>query len=189
MDTLKEKIEQKIKEGKIKMKPRSVFVFKTIFLIAVILILFLSAIYIANFVLFIFHEHAEVFRALYISPFNAQKIFEFIKIIPGLLLLLFVILIICGFVLIKDFSFAYRRSRLGLFVVIFLALILFLISFHFLIDGDFHFARFGEKGEVPFLQKVHMYYRPDDFIRMDARNLPEGAFPSNRIRIVLPLNR
>lgn len=181
--SLAEKLEEKIKEGKIKMKPKWFFVLKTIFNISFIFILFLGAIYLGNFILFIFHEHKTIFDSLNVNPFNADKILNFVKMIPGLLFLLLIIFIFTLYKLIKDFAYIYRKNFLYIVFILLILVISAVVNFHFIFDKDFRFARFGEKGEMPFLQGVHKYYRPDFY--------PDKSFDAKRPlreKLILQIN-
>ena len=116
MQNLKEdlinKINKKIKENKIKMKPKIFFILKGFLLTSFLLIFFLAAIYIGNFILLIFHEYRDVVNDLNISKFDFYKFLNFLKMIPGLLIIFFIIFVFSFYKLIKEHSFVYRKSRL-----------------------------------------------------------------------------
>lgn len=160
-NNLVEKIENKIKQNKIKMKPRWHFIFKTAMIISFVCILLLVIIYIGNFILFIFHEQGQVVDVLSVGHSSARSILEFIKSIPVLLVLLISIFIFSLFKLVKDYAFVYRRNIFYLIFFFIIFVVTIVVNIHMFLDREFQMARFGEKGEIPFLQNVHKYYLGD----------------------------
>ena len=171
-ESILEKVEGKIKSKNIKMKPKWYFIFKSILVISFFCILFLATIYIGNFILLIFHEHKEVFDSLNINPFNFFRIMEFVKTIPMLLFLLVIVFIFSLYKLIKDYAFVYRNNFLYVTLILILAILFIVINIHIFLDKDFRAAKFGERGELPFIRYLHSYYRPD-FMLKDM-NLPDA---------------
>ena len=165
------KIEEAIRDKKIKMKPRWYFVFKSIMIISFISILLLAMIYVGNFILFIFHEHKRAFDILNIDPFGFRAILEFIKTIPALLILLIILFIFSLYKLIKEYSFVYRKNILYIILFLIVFIVAAVANIHLFLDREFQIARFGERGEIPFLQNVHRYYLGDKFLE-NENNLP-----------------
>lgn len=154
-----EKINTKIKENKIKMKPRIFFMFRGFLVMSFVLILLLASVYIGNFILLIFHEHNEVLDMPHVNPFHFHEFLEFLKIIPGLLILLLIIFIVSLYKLIKDHAFVYRKNILYIIGVLFLILIATVINIHIFLDNDFKKIRSGERGGLPPINFLHKYYR------------------------------
>jgi glycosyltransferase involved in cell wall biosynthesis len=163
MENLKEdlikKINEKIKDNKIKMKPRFYFVLQGFLLMSFILIIFLGALYIGNFILLIFHEHVEAIDFLHIDSFDFHKFLDFLRIIPGLLILLLLVFIFSLYKLIKGHSFVYRKNILYIILILFLILIITVMNIHLFLDRNFDRIKFGEKGELPVVFYLHKYYR------------------------------
>lgn len=160
-DNLINKINTQIKENKIKMKPKFFFIFQGFLLISFVFIMFLAILYIGNFILLIFHEHREALEFFHISNFNLHKFLDFIKMIPGLLILLFFIFTYSLYKLIKDYSFVYRKNILYTILVLFLILFVTIFNIHTFLDNDFKRIKFGEKGEIPGMIYLHKYYRKE----------------------------
>lgn len=170
-DDLIKKINEKIKDNKIKMKPRFYFVLQGFLLMSFILIIFLGALYIGNFILLIFHEHQEAIDFLRINSFDLHKFLEFLRIVPGLLILLLFIFIFSLYKLIKDHSFVYRKNILYIISFIFLILVIVVMNIHIFLDRNFDRIRFGEKGEVPVVFYLHEYYRRGHFLPLISNAL------------------
>ena len=170
-DDLIKKINEKIKDNKIKMKPRFYFILKGFLIMSFISTIFLGALYVGNFILLIFHEHGEVMDFLRIDRFDFRKFLDFLKIIPGLLLLLLFMFVFSLYKLIKDYSFVYRKNVLYTILFLFLILILTVINIHRFLDRDFNRIKFGEKGELPGVIYLHKYYRGDRILPMFDKDI------------------
>jgi hypothetical protein len=77
---IQEEIKEKIRAGEIKMKPKLYFILKGILIFTFIAILFLSIIYIGNFVGLILHERNDIYDL--VKEFNTKNFFLFIKALP-----------------------------------------------------------------------------------------------------------
>lgn len=147
------KIEEAIKNKKIKMKPRWYFILKSVLVLSLFLILLLITFYLSDFVFLIFHEYNK-----YIDKI---VVLEFLKVVPLILVLLIIVFLFSLYKLIHDYSFVYRKNILYVILCLLLAIVVILINVNIFLDKDFKFARFGEKAEVPFLQNIHKYYLVD----------------------------
>ncbi|MFO0743885.1 MAG: hypothetical protein U0469_02435 [Candidatus Paceibacterota bacterium] len=157
------KIEEVIKSKKLKMRPRWYFVLKTILIMSFSLILFLITIYLTDFVFFIFHEHQKFVPSMAFT--------DFLKTIPVIILLLIILFLFSLYHLVSEYSFVYRKNILYVILILLMSIILIIVNLNIFIDKDFKVARFGEKGEVPFLQNVHKYYIGDKY-----KNLKKDLF-------------
>lgn len=180
-DDLIKKINEKIKDNKIKMKPRFYFVLHGFVLISFILILFLAALYIGNFILLIFHEHQEAIDFLHINSFDFHKFLDFLRIIPGLLILLLFIFIFSLYKLIKDYAFVYRKNILYIILFLFLVLMVAVINIHLFLDRNFDRIKFGERGELPGIIYLHEYYRGNELRSLYLKTLPPLRNLKNKI--------
>jgi len=163
---IEEKIKSKIRAGEIKMKPKWYFVLKAILIFTFILILFLSIIYIWNFVGLIFHERNEA-RDL-VKEFTPENFFLFIKAFPWLLFTLILIFLFTLYRLVSKYSFVYKRPFIYSIFFILILIIAIIINIR-IFDKGFKIAKFGEKGEASFLKDIHMRYRPEAFIKLPPR--------------------
>ncbi|MDQ1282070.1 MAG: hypothetical protein QG630_421 [Patescibacteria group bacterium] len=174
-DDLIKKINEKIKDNKIKMKPKFYFVLQGFLLMSFILIMFLASLYIGNFILLIFHEHQESINFLRIDSFDFNNFLEFLKIIPGLLILLLFVFIFSLYRLIKDHAFVYRKNILYIILFLFLILTIVVINIHIFLDRNFDRIRFGEKGELPVVSYLHKYYRGNRLKPSGFKDLPNKS--------------
>lgn len=173
---IKNKILEKINSGQIYMKPKWFFVVRFIFRLVFAFIAFFAVLYIVSFTALLFKEkgHVDLFG------FGPQGMHLFINTIPWLLMFAFLVLMVLLEILVRKFSFVYKKPLLySLFLLIFTVL---LASFTLMkIDRDFRFARFGEHPEVPFFGPMHKYYRGDfDKRPMNRKMYKEDGFMKNR---------
>lgn len=166
--TIEEIVNDSIKSGKIIMKPKWHFVLKTILRVLSVIILFFVIIYLLNFIGLVTHERD--FNILDLSPRGMRA---FMVAVPWVIVLLSMFLLSVFYILVKKFSFVYRKPLVyGFFGIIFL--IVFIGFIVHIIDAKFRFARFGEGERVPVLGPMHKYYRGEmkdrkNFDRMEKR--------------------
>ncbi len=115
-----DKVLEKIKSGRIKMRPKAHFVLKTVLAALGFILIILFVLYLISFIVFTLRM-----SGIWFAPgfgFYGIKIFLFS--LPWLLILTAIILIIILEILVKYFSFAYRRpilySILGIIALVFL---------------------------------------------------------------------
>ena len=102
------KVLEKIKSGRIKMRPKAHFVLKTVLAALGFILIILFVLYLISFIVFTLRM-----SGIWFAPgfgFYGVKIFLFS--LPWLLILIAIILIIVLEILVKYFSFAYRRPIL-----------------------------------------------------------------------------
>jgi hypothetical protein len=114
------KVLEKIKSGRVKMRPKAHFVLKTALVALGFILIILFLLYLISFIVFTLRM-----SGIWFAPgfgFYGIKIFLFS--LPWLLILIAIILIIVLEILVKYFSFAYRRpilySILGIIALVFL---------------------------------------------------------------------
>jgi hypothetical protein len=112
MNNIREIILERIKQGEVAMRPRWQFVLLTVLWALGILITFLSTVYLLSFVLFVLSRTGLIFA----PQFGWQGFVFFILASPWLLLSLVALFGFVLYLLIKHFSFSYRRSWLYSFV-------------------------------------------------------------------------
>lgn len=174
-DDLIKNVTEKIKDNKIKMKPKFYFVLHGFLISSFILIIFLAAIYVGNFVLLIFHEHQEAIDFLHINSFDLRKFLEFLSMVPGLLILLFFVFTLSLYKLIKEYAFVYRKNIIYIILILLTLLILAVINLHIFLDKNFDKIKFGEKGEVPVVKYLHKYYRKAHLPPLLPKNFKNGV--------------
>lgn len=137
------KVLEKIRDGKIKMKPRAFFVFKTILFIAGTTFLIFFIIYLTSFVIF----SLRATGILFLPKFGFWGLGLFFKSLPWLLILMAVFLIILLEVFAKKFSIVYKRPIIYSLLVI----IIIVSSGSFLLYAlPIHFQLFREAQERGF---------------------------------------
>ena len=152
--TLEEKILQKIKEKGVRQKPRWQFILQTAFLTSATIIALLVTFYLISFVSLVTREQ-DLIRLLGFGP---KFTFALLQAMPWMLLFLIVVLLGALQILVRHFAFGYERTVLTTLT----ATIGFaaLVSYGFYaLDQNMRFARFGERGEAPFLKPIHDKYR------------------------------
>ncbi len=169
--SIQEYVISSIKEGKLNMRPKWHFVLKTILRVLSIVILFFTLIYLLNFIGLVTHE--KDFNILDLSP---QGMHAFMTAIPWVIVLLSMFLLMTFYILIKNYSFIYRKPIVYSFfgIIFFVTIIGFAVH---LLDVRFRFARFGEGPRTPILGPIHKYYRGKiedrkDFDKIDI-NMPK----------------
>jgi len=118
--TIGEKILKKIKKGKIKMKPKSYFILKTILFVAGIVFAFLLTIFLASFIIFLLRA-SGVFN---FPALGFRGLGMFFASLPWLLMLFVILFVIILEFLARKFSVVYQRplvySILGIVIIILL---------------------------------------------------------------------
>jgi len=118
--SISEKILKKIEKGKIKMKPKSYFIFKTALFVVSIVFAFLLTIFLASFIIFLLRASG----VLNLPAFGFRGLGMFFVSLPWLLVLFIIIFVVILEFLAKRFSVVYQRplvySILGIVVVILL---------------------------------------------------------------------
>lgn len=129
--TIEESILATIKSGQLKMRPRWHFVLKTILAALGGVILVLTLLYLASFIIFALRQTG----VLFVPAFGIEGWFAFFTHLPVVLIILLLIFIIILEILVRHYSFAYRRpllySVLGISILVFVgALAVANSSFH-----------------------------------------------------------
>ena len=174
-NTIQEEVLKAIKEGKLNMRPKWHFILKTILRVLSVIILFFALVYLLNFIGLVTHE--KDFNLLDLSPRGMRA---FMMAVPWVIVLLSMFLLSVFYILVKKYSFVYKKPLVySFFGIIFL--IVFIGFIVHLIDARFRFARFGEGERVPVLGPMHKYYRGEmkdrkNFDRMDKRVFKQGNF-------------
>jgi len=118
--SLTEKVINKVKSGQVKMKPKMYFVLKTVLFSLITLFTALFALFLMSFIIFVLKANGVWF----LPSFGLKTIGMFFTSLPWILILIAIILIIVLELLVKNFSFAYRRPIFYsvLVIIIFIAL-------------------------------------------------------------------
>lgn len=117
MNAIRDAIFNKIKKGEVKMKPKIFFVLKTTMAILAVFAVALVILYLISFIVFAMRASG----AWFLPGFGFMGIKIFAGALPWLLIIIAVILIAVLEILVKYFSFAYRRpllySLLGIIII------------------------------------------------------------------------
>lgn len=108
MNEVKNTILNKIKEGKVAMRPRWHFVLKSVLLLVGIALLTLSLLYIMSFVLFILGEAGVMF----VPGFGIYGIIVFLSSSVWLLVFLALVFIVALEILVQKYSFSFKKPLL-----------------------------------------------------------------------------
>jgi hypothetical protein len=144
MGSISDKVFNKIKKEQIKMRPKIYFILRAVLVASLTLLVAFFVLFLVSFILF----NLRASGVWFLPRFGFPVIGIFIKSLPWLLILIAIILIVVLEILVKRFSFAYRRPILySILVIIILA---FLGSF--------------------VISKTHLH--PDFFWKAQERRLP-----------------
>ncbi len=151
---IKQAIIDCVDTGTVSMKPKWVFVLKSVLRLTAIFVVFLTIIYFISFIGLIVQEKA-LFDLFDLGPRGMK---EFLFAIPWLIVLFSLFLLFLLEVLASKFSFVYGKPVFySLLLLIFCVLLIGFVLYK--IDKQFHFARFGEKPNAPVFGPMHKYYR------------------------------
>jgi len=117
MNSISDKIFNKIKKEQIKMRPKIYFILKAVLIALTTLLVAFFVLFLVSFIFF----NLRASGAWFLPRFGLPVIGIFFKSLPWLLILITIILIGVLEILVKRFSFAYRRPILYsiLFIIIF----------------------------------------------------------------------
>jgi hypothetical protein len=122
-NNIEKKVSEKIKSGDIKMKSRAHFVWRTILLVSVIVILALFVIYLISFIIFSLHTSGVWF----LPGFGFSDIGILIGSLPWLLIVLSIVLILVLETFAERLTFVYHRPVV--YSLVFIIVAVFLASF------------------------------------------------------------
>lgn len=150
---LRDNIMSPIETSKVKMRPRWYFVIQAVlYLVGVILgILFL--IYLVSFIIFIFYQN----NVWLLPGFGLRGIREFLEAVPWVLIFLTALFVILLEILVKRYSFVYRRpliySTIGIIV-------LAVVGGEAITTSHFHKSLFvrAQQYRLPFAGGLYRYY-------------------------------
>lgn len=179
---IEEQVKILIEEGRVKMKPRWFFVLKSILNILFILIVFLIMLYFISFISLVVRERLAL-------GFHPAMIGwgKFIFGIPWLIVSLSFILLIVLEVLVRKYSFVYRRpiAYTLFFSIFFIVLITLLLP---KIDKEERLPRLGEDPRIPVFGPMHKFYRNDfnerEFKKFRIERLPPNFEQRIEIRFI-----
>jgi hypothetical protein len=104
-NSIKDSVIKAISDGKISMRPRWQFVLRAVLLICGIMVLVLALLYLVSFAIFVLHETGEWF----VPGFGPHGIREFLSSFPWVILLLSVAVLVSLEILVRKYSFSYKR--------------------------------------------------------------------------------
>ncbi|MEK7545473.1 MAG: hypothetical protein AAB554_00175 [Patescibacteria group bacterium] len=107
-NSLKTKVLAAIESGKVTMRPKWHFLLKTALIAAGVVFLTLTLVYLVSFIIFAMRESG----AWYLTPFGLRGLQAFLTAAPWLLILVALAIFAILEVLVRRFSFAYRRPLL-----------------------------------------------------------------------------
>jgi len=178
-NSIKDSVLTKIKSGQIKMIPKWQFVLKAFMVILGIIILGLALLYLASFIIFTLRQSGAWFA----PTFGINGIGAFITSLPWLLIIISILFLAFLEILVRKYSFAYRKPILYSLV----ALIGF-VSVISLIIGQVGFHRsafkFTKEGFIPFARPFY-----EKFGQMQADGIYFGEISQLKDSGFLMVNR
>lgn len=155
--SIKDLVLKEIKENKTEMKPRWHFVLKATLILLGIFILSLALLYLVSFILFVLRQNGLYF----ITPFGFRGITIFLLSLPWILVFVSIAFLLALEVMIRKYSFSYRRPILYSLLAIF---VLVTIGGFIVGDTDFHqgvFKSANNKG-LPIIGPMYKGYGLDE---------------------------
>ncbi len=117
---LVDKVLNKLENSQVKMRPKAYFILKTVLIALAIIVVTLFALYLTSFIVFALRASG----LWYLPKFGFSGIGALITLLPWLLIFIAALLIVVMEILVKYFSFAYRRpilfSMLGIILLVLL---------------------------------------------------------------------
>lgn len=151
--TIEENILATIKSGQLKMRPRWHFALKAFLAALGGVILGLTVLYLASFIIFILKQTG----VLFVPAFGWEGWYAFFTHLPIFLIFLVIIFIAILELLVRHYAFAYRRpllySAIGIFVLVFLGA-LAVVNSHF--HGDI--SEYADNNKETFVGKLYADY-------------------------------
>lgn len=123
MNPISNKVLKKIKSEKVKMRPKIYFVLRGVLIALSIVFVILFVLYLVSFVFF----SLRISGVWYLPRFGFPGLGIFLVSFPWLLIVIAILLIIVLEVLVKRFSFTYRRPIL--YSILGIVILVFLVSF------------------------------------------------------------
>ncbi len=159
MTDIKDNILKAIEAGKVSMRPRWHFVLQAALLLIGTVLAVLALVYLVSFIFYISGQR--------------HGLGELLSSLPWLLLLLAAVFIVILEILVRKYSFAYRKPML---YTVFLILALVIVSGFLIARTSFHRNLFdrAHRGELPFGGPFYRHYEPRPFGHDDfhERNFP-----------------
>lgn len=154
---LKAKVLAAIEGGKVTMRPKWHFVLKTALAAAGLVFLSLTLVYLLSFIIFAMRENG----AWYVTPFGLRGLRAFLMAAPWLLILVALAILAILEVLVRRFSFAYRRPLL---YSVLLVLALVIVSSFAVARTPLHsgLMRNAEQRRLPFGGEFYRGYAGQD---------------------------
>ena len=155
---LVDKILGKIRSGQIKMRSKSHFILKTVFIFLSVIVVALFTLFLISFIIFALRASGIWFM----PSFGFRGMGIFFSSLPWLLILTAILLIVILEILVKRFSFTYRRPILYSIVVI---VILVLLGSFILDQTRFHSGLFGRAQDrrLPMIGQTYRDYGMAEF--------------------------
>jgi len=176
---LREQVLAKIKSGSVKMKPRFSFILRALLLISGLVIVTLLVLYLTSFVFFMLRSNGT-----WLAPvFGLRGLGLFMTSLPWLLLLVIALFVVVLEILVRHFSFGYRRPLLySVFGILFvLGLTGFMVAQTPLHEGLWERA---ENERLPLAGPLYKGLRqemPDDLYQGVVLTLTEQGFHMQNI--------
>lgn len=153
MNNLKETVLKRIQSGEVSMRPKWHFVLKGILLLSGVGLLLLSLIYLLSFTLFVLRESG----VLFVPGFGLRGMFALVFSSPWLLIVLALVFIIALEILVRRYSFAYKKPLLYSVVgIVFISLVGVTVMAQTTVHE--RIQQSADQGNLPFIGDVYRAY-------------------------------
>jgi uncharacterized membrane protein YhdT len=168
--TIKESILATIKSGHVKMRPRWHFALKAVLAVLGLVILFLTILYLASFIIFALRQTG----VLFMPGFGWPGWFAFFSHLPLFLIFLVIIFIVVLELFVRHYAFAYRRPLLYSAVGIFVLAVCGAIA---LANSSFHggVSKYADDNKDTVVGKFYVQYARPRFIDVHRGMIIEMA--------------
>ena len=174
---LQERILSAIKSGQVKMRPKWHFVFRAALATIGAMLLLLTLLYLASFILFILRQTG----VLFVSTFGLRGAFAFLIHLPWLLIFFVLVFVVVLEILVRRYSFAYRRPLLYSAFVI---LLLVLVGGYIVEASHVHrrISMYARDRSVPFARGLYRGYGEQRFRNIHPGDITEFLGNGFRLR-------
>lgn len=157
--SIKDNILDTIKSGGVKMRPRWHFILKAILAVLGAIIVFLTVLYLASFIIFVLRQTG----VLFVPAFGVSGWYAFFTHLPFFLISLLIIFIVVLELLVRHYAFAYRRPLLYSAVGIFILAVAGAVA---LANSSFHggVSKYADDNKETFVGKFYVQYSRQRFI-------------------------
>ncbi len=149
-NSIEKAVLDKVREGKVRRRPRSSFIVHVLATMAVSVLLLVASAFVISFIIFSIHESGEQF----LLGFGLRGVEVFLTLFPWLLVIVVIVLVLLLEWLLQRFKFGYRTPLLNIFlgiggISILLGTLISFTPLHSILLG------FADKDQLPLLGQTY----------------------------------